>query len=405
MPQSEINIGTIGHVDHGKTTLTNALTGKWTDTHSEELKRGITIKLGYADTTFYKCPKCKPPSNYSTSPICPNCNTKGEKLRQVSIVDAPGHETLMATVVAASSIIDGAMFVIAANEKCPQPQTVEHLAVIEAAEIKNVVIVQNKVDLVPKEQVMEHYKQIKEFIKGSSIESAPIIPVIANANVNMDALIAAIQENIPTPKRDLAAKPVMYVARSFDVNKPGTQIDKLTGGVIGGSIVRGEFKAGDEIELQPGSLRKKKDKEHYEALLTKITSLNAGAETLEKAGPGGLVGFATEIDPALAKADGLVGCVVGRKGELPPAKSEISIEVTNIIKRVIQEFSPGFLPNEPLVLGVGTNTTVGFIKEKKKKTLIMQLKKPISAEKGARMAVMRRGANNRWRLYGTATLL
>ncbi len=403
MPQSEVNIGTIGHVDHGKTTLTQALTGKWADTHSEELKRGITIKLGYADAAFYKCPKCKPPANYSTSPNCPNCNSQGQKLRNVSIVDAPGHETLMATVVAASSIIDGAMFVIAANEKCPQPQTIEHLAVLEAAGIKNVVVVQNKVDLVSKEQVQEHYKQITEFLKGTTLENAPIIPVIANAKVNLDALIQAIEETIPTPKRDLAARPLMFVARSFDVNKPGTAVEKLTGGVIGGSIVRGEFKPGDEIEVLPGALRKKKEKEHYEPLTTKITGISAGSETLEKAGPGGLIAFATETDPALSKADGLVGCVVGKKGDLPQAQSEITIEISPL-KRVIQEFSPGFMPSEPLVLGVGTTTTIGFITEQKKKILKLKLKKPIVAEKGAHLAVMRR-ANSRWRLYGTAKLL
>ncbi len=88
--QPEVNIGLVGHVDHGKTTLTQALTGEWTDRHSEELKRGISIKLGYADSAFYKCPNCPAPDCYSTSPTCPNCSTKGNFLRAVSFVDAPG---------------------------------------------------------------------------------------------------------------------------------------------------------------------------------------------------------------------------------------------------------------------------------------------------------------------------
>lgn len=403
MSQSEINIGTIGHVDHGKTTLTQALTGKWADTHSEELKRGITIKLGYAETSFYKCEKCKGAEAFSVSEKCLKCGSKARVLRKVSVVDAPGHETLMATVLAASSIIDGALFVIAANEKCPQPQTVEHLAVLEASGIKNVVVVQNKVDLVSKEQAQSHYNQIKNFLKGSSLENAPVVPVVANYALNLDALIQAVEESIPTPKRDLKSSPLLFVARSFDVNKPGCEVQKLSGGVVGGSILKGEFKVGDEIEVLPGALRVKKEKERYVPIDTKIILLNAGKEKIEKAGPGGLIGLSTLMDPALSKGDSLVGSVVGIKGKMPPVWQELSIEVKPL-KRVEGLFTTGFGANEPLVLGVGTNTTVGFIDEKKKNKVKLKLKKPVCACKGDRVAVMRR-SRGRWRLYGTGKIL
>jgi len=132
----EVNIGTLGHVDHGKSTLVQALTGKWTSVHSEELKRGITIKLGYADATVYKCSKC---NMLCTSESCPKCFEKCEPIRTLSFVDAPGHETLMATVLSGTSLMDGILFVIAANEKCPQPQTREHLTALEVVGIKNVI--------------------------------------------------------------------------------------------------------------------------------------------------------------------------------------------------------------------------------------------------------------------------
>ena len=163
--QPKVNIGLVGHVDHGKTTLTQALSGTWTDTHSEERKRGISIKLGYADTAFYRIkggdtyPMGKRPDGGD--------DVDKELLRVVSFVDAPGHETLMAVMISGSSIMDGALLLIAANEECPQPQTREHLMALEIAGIKNIVIVQNKIDLVTKERAMESYSEIKEFLEGT----------------------------------------------------------------------------------------------------------------------------------------------------------------------------------------------------------------------------------------------
>jgi len=403
MTQAAVNIGTIGHVDHGKTTLVSALTGKWTDTHSEELKRGITIKLGYADVEFRKCPKCPAPQQYTIKKVCEECKSKTEPLRKVSFLDAPGHETLMATVIAASSIMDAALFVISANEKCPQPQTIEHLAVLEAAEIEHVVIAQSKVDLVPKSRALEHYKEIKAFLKGTRYENSVIVPTAVTAPKSLHSLIQAIEENIPTPKRENDKPARMLIARSFDVNKPGTAITKIVGGVLGGSIVTGTLKVGDEIEISPGILKKKKDREEYERFQTRIVSLNAGGEMLQKAFPGGLIGVATSADPALTRADSVGGNLLGMKGSLPPVQKQVRVDIEPL-KRTLDLFKAAAGINEPLVLGIGTNTTIGFIVDRKKKIATIKLKKPICANVGEKMAVMRR-ANNRWHLYGTATIL
>ncbi|NUN11233.1 translation initiation factor IF-2 subunit gamma [Candidatus Micrarchaeota archaeon] len=397
--QPELNIGTIGHVDHGKTTLTQALSGKWADTHSEELKRGITIKLGYADVMVYKATDAAGKTFYTTNEKDAKAK-KIEPARKISLIDAPGHETLMATVIAASSIMDGALFVIAANEDCPQPQTIEHLTILEASGIKNVIIVQNKVDLVSKEKALTHYKQIKQFLKGTSIEEAPIIPIAANVGVNLDSLLQAIQEHIQTPKRDEKKPPKLLVARSFDVNKPGTPIDKLKGGILGGSLVHGVLKIGDEISILPGAYRKKKNKDYYEPLKTKIIGLATGSEKLTEAKPGGLIAILTELDPALAHSDFLVGNVAGKN--LPETLTEITVEVTPL-KRTMHNFKDALKQNEPVILGAGTTTTVGFVESIKKKNAKIMLKKPLCIDGTDQIAILKK-ADNGWRLYGTAKL-
>lgn len=228
-----MNIGMVGHVDHGKTTLVNALSGEWTDRHSEEIRRGISIRLGYADATFRRCPVCKEPECYTVEEVCKHCGSKTEELRTISFVDSPGHEALMATMLSGAAIMDGAVLLIAATEPCPQPQTKEHLMALSIVGIEKVVIVQNKIDLVSRKGAIDHYLQIKEFIKGTIAEGAPIIPISAQQSVNLDVLIQSIEETIPTPSRPSNEPPLMYIARSFDVNKPGTPIEDIKGGVIG----------------------------------------------------------------------------------------------------------------------------------------------------------------------------
>lgn len=391
--QSEINIGMIGHVDHGKTTLTKALSGIWTDTHSEELRRGITIRLGYADTTFRKCPTCPPPQCYTVEKTCGVCGAATEVLRRVSFVDAPGHETLMATMLSGAAIMDGAVLVIAANEPCPQPQTKEHLMGLEICGIENVVIVQNKIELIPKEEVTSNYNQIKQFTKGTIAENAPIVPVSAMHSVNIDLLIQAIEMRIPTPPRDLDKPPRMYIARSFDVNRPGTLPKKLVGGVIGGSLLRGQLKIGDNIEIKPGIAK--------EALEADVYSLHAGTSKLKVATPGGLVAIGTRLDPSLTKSDSLSGSMVGTPGELPPLWKELTLQV-HLLERAIGTKDEVEITeikrDELLMLNVGTSKTVGTI-TKPGNEIEMGLKLPICAEVGERAAISRRiGA--RWRLIG-----
>ncbi|MBI2085234.1 MAG: translation initiation factor IF-2 subunit gamma [Candidatus Aenigmarchaeota archaeon] len=402
----EANIGTVGHVEHGKTTLSQALSGKWTGTHSEEQKRGLTIKLGYADVTIYKCEKCDNLESYSTSSKCLKHGSDSVPLRTISLVDAPGHETLMATVLAGASLMDGAIFVISANQKCPQPQTREHLMALNITGVEKIVIVQNKIDVVAPEKVKENYEQIKNFVSGTVAEKAPIIPISAQQRINLDALIATVEKEIPTPKRDPKKTPKMLVVRTFDVNRPGFVPSKLSGGVLGGSLLQGEFNVGDEIEIRPGLKIERENKIFWEPLFTKISGLHKRNMSLDRAGPGGLIGLMTELDPALSKADSLAGSVVGYPGKLPPVLHKLHIE-TDLMETIIGSEESikvdNIRTNEPLMLTIGTSRTVGIVTSARKDDFEISLKLPVCVEKGNRVAISRQIAN-RWRLIGSGLI-
>ncbi len=405
--QPETNIGMIGHVDHGKTMLTKALTGEMTDRHSEEVKRGISIRLGYADTAFYKCKSCAEPECYSNKPTCANCGGECEIQRTVSFVDSPGHETLMATMLSGAAIMNGALLLIAANESCPQPQTREHLMALSIIGVEHIILVQNKIDLVSKEEARANYKEIKAFVKGTFAENAPIIPISAHHDVNIDMLIMAIEKNIPTPKWDLNKPARMYIARSFDVNPPGTKIDKLRGGVIGGSLIQGKLRIGDDIEVRPGRKVETGKVVTWEPIITQVRSLFAGGLKLEEAGPGGLIAIGTGLDPVVTKSDSLVGRIVGIPKTLPEVRNSLTVE-TKLMKRVVGVSSElavdNLKTNEPLMLSVGTATTVGVVTSGRTDSADISLKIPVCAEKGQRIAISRR-ITGKWRLigYGTVT--
>jgi translation initiation factor 2 subunit 3 len=400
--QPEVNVGTIGHVDHGKTTLVQALTGVWASRHSEELKRGITIKLGYADMPIYKCPKCEPPRNYTIKPYCEHCNSEAEFVRAISFVDAPGHEALMATMLSGAAIMDGAILVIAADEPCPQPQTREHLAAAEVSGIKNLIIVQNKIDIVDEKRALESYKEIKNFIKGTVAEKSPIIPISAQRGINIDVLLNAIETIIPTPKRDETKQPLMFIIRSFDINKPGTTIDTLEGGIIGGTIAQGKFVVGEEIEIRPGISAEREGKTVYDPLVSEIVSLNAGEKSVKEATCGGLIGVGTCLDPSYAKADGLTGSIAGKAGMLPPTLTELTLE-THVLERAVGTKEllkvEKFNPEEVLLLHVGSAVNVGKILAIKQNVIKVKLTRPICALPGSRVAISRK-ITARWRLIG-----
>lgn len=398
-----VNIGTSGHVDHGKTTLVEAITGVWTSAHSEELRRGITIKVGYADAAFYKCPQCPPPVCYGTQPKCANCGGKSDLLRVASFVDSPGHESLMANMLSGAALMDGAILVVAANEKVPQPQTREHLLALSVLGIKQIVVVQNKADLTEYQEALDNYKQIKDFVGDSVAEEAPIVPLSAQHKLNMDALIEAIEKSVKTPPRAKNEAPIMHVLRSFDVNKPGTPIKQVKGGIIGGALIQGEFELEDEIEIRPGLLDEKKGK--FEPITSQISTLGTGAGLVETVKPGGLVAIGTRLDPTFTKSDSLIGSVIGRPGTLPKDVEDVTVEThlfdTAVGTADMVKVEP-IKVREPLRLNIGTSAAVGTVTNVKDGKVEVKLKKPVCLMPKSRVAVSRRIAE-RWRLIGSGT--
>ena len=386
--QAEVNIGTAGHVDHGKTSLTKALTGKWTDTHSEELKRGISIRLGYADATFYEYEGLPAPQKYGALPE--KDGKKGKILRKVSFVDAPGHETLMTTMLSGASLLDGALLVIAANEPCPQPRTAEHLMALHIAGVHHIVVAQNKVDLVTPERANESHNEIKKFLNDYGYASAPIVPVSANFNVNIDLLIQMLQEHVPTPKHERSVPLKMHISRSFDVNKPGTEISELKGGVLGGSITHGILSPGQTVEVTPGLSGK--------PFTLTVQSIQISEGLLSEAHAGGLIAIGTQLDPGITNMDKLKGQILCEPGSLPAPTESVLIE-WNELPRLLGDKLPFPHVNELFVLTIGTNTVVGEIISIKKKMIDLQLKGKTVCEKGQKIAISRRD-KAAWRLAG-----
>nr|CAG8447362.1 135_t:CDS:10 [Entrophospora candida] len=336
--QATINIGTIGHVAHGKSTVVKAISGVQTVRFKNELERNITIKLGYANAKVYKCEneECLRPGCYKSyrsdkeeHPLCERagCGGKMKLLRHVSFVDCPGHDILMATMLNGAAVMDAALLLIAGNESCPQPQT------------------------------------------RTVADGAPIVPISAQLKYNIDVINEYIVKKIPIPIRDFTSDPRLIVIRSFDVNKPGAEVNELKGGVAGGSLLCGVLKVGDEIEVRPGILTKDNEgKIHCKPIFSRIVSLFAEHNDLKFAVPGGLIGVGTKIDPTLCRADRLVGQVLGSVGKLPQIYTELEINYF-LLRRLLgvktddkkQTKVSKLTKSEVLMVNIGSTSTGGRV--------------------------------------------
>jgi translation initiation factor 2 subunit 3 len=217
--------------------------------------------------------------------------------------------------------------------------------------------------------------------------------------VNLDYLLSLLEEIIPTPKRDEKADPMMFVARSFDVNKPGSDPQKLIGGILGGVLKEGKLSVGDAIEMKPGIMIKKGD---WKPINTTIVGITTGGEKVTDVLPGGSFGILTSLDPSIVKSDQLVGSIVGKPGTLPEVHVNLYMDIT-LLDRVVGSKDKLVVdqikPKEVFMLNVNSAATVGIVVEHNKKGTKMALKRPVCAAPGSRVTLSRR-LGQRWRLIG-----
>jgi translation initiation factor 2 subunit 3 len=333
------------------------------------------------------------------------------QLTRSSFVDCPGHDILMSTMLSGAAVMDAALLLIAGNETCPQPQTSEHLAAIEIMKLDKIIILQNKADLMAKEAIMTHYQSIQKFIRGTVAKKSPVVAISAQLKINIDAVLDHLVNYIPVPPRDFTMDPQMMIIRSFDVNKPGAEIEDLKGGVAGGSILHGVLKLGDEIEIRPGIVtRDDKGELRCKPIYSRIISLNSESNDLKYAVPGGLIGVGTRIDPTLCRADRLVGHVLGLKGRLPDIYTEIEVTFY-LLRRLLgvrtadgkQAKVEKLAKNEVIMVNIGSTATGAKVAAIKKDAAKLVLTSPACTKVGEKIALSRR-IEKHWRLIGWATI-
>jgi translation initiation factor 2 subunit 3 len=404
--QPIMNIGTIGHVSHGKSTIVKQTSGKTPQQFSAEQVRNITIQLGYANVKIYQCILC---DLYQTQPgsvmtfNCKKCNGNTELRLHFSYVDSPGHQSYMSTMLNGTAVMDGILLVIGSNESIPQPQTAEHLIAAELMDISHGIVVLNKLDLMLKSDAKDAYIKTKEFIKGTKFENSPVVPLCANYGINLDILAKTICQNFPVPQKNLEIPPRMIIIRSFDISKAGAHAYEVKGGVAGGSLLQGVLRVGQQVEIRPGLIFQQLNAETglnefvYKPVKTIVTSLLSEKTPLQFAIPGGLIGVGTKLDPALTKQNRLVGQIIGL--QLPEVFDELKLKYQLIDKfKTKQPFKVG----DHILLNVHSceiPSNVAIIR--KNNVIIVVLTKPVCIDVNEKVSISK-VVDGTWRLCGFA---
>ncbi len=364
------NIGIIGHVSNGKSTITKCLTGKITQQHSDEKKRNITIKLGYANCKIYKC-NCIEPECYKANIEilnCNKCNSEYKLVNHISICDVPGHNSFMTTMMNGTSVMDSTIIVESVvNEDIPAKQTIEHLYCTKISNIPNNIICVNKLDLIKKEQAIEIIEKIKKGVKNTTAENSKIIPMSASLNINIDYLLQELSKLKPINK-NYNEPGKMLIIRSFNVNKGGINLDQVQGGIVGGSIISGNLELNKTIIIKPGFIYKQDNKFKYYPIKTKILSINSEKTDLVKAISGGLIGLQLDLDPYLTTDDGLVGNLLFDENNKEIDNYKIFTEIKIKKEKILAKYK-----NEIVLININACNNKGLIRKVSENNIYIKL--------------------------------
>ena len=385
--QATINIGTGGNVSHGKSTVVRSITGIRTQRHHKEIEKNLTINLGYANVKIFECPKTGYLATAKSSVMEMKHPVTGDPMklvRHLSFVDCPGHNAYQATMVSGTAVMDAALLLIAANDPImPQQQTYEHLLALHRAGVNNILVLQNKLDLVTKAEALENFEKIRQFSEGSPIEGRPVVPISSQLSQNVEEVVKYLRHGVDEPIRKLNEPARITIVRSFDINKPNCDFEDIKGGVIGGTLNQGVLFVGDWLEIRPG-IRMGDGSCH--PIIAKVCSLFSEKNSMEYAVPGGLIAIGLDIDPALTRNNRLVGSVGGRPGTLPPVYNEMTIKYSRLRRDVkLDKMRKG----DEIVLSANSMVNKGTVVGSDKKRVQIKTASYICGDLGMAVAFLR----------------
>ncbi|RZP16689.1 MAG: selenocysteine-specific translation elongation factor [Chloroflexi bacterium] len=319
-------ICTAGHINHGKTTLVKQLTGTDTDRLKEEKERGISIELGFAKYIIDK-------QNYA------------------SFIDSPGHENFIKNMIAGAFAVDLVILVIAANEGIKE-QTVEHLEIIKSLDVKNLIVVHNKIDLIKDDEISSKKSYISEFLKKFGFNQIEIIDVSIEKNIGIETLKKLINSKILSNKNENIKPARLYVDRIFSLKGKGTIV---TGTVLGNKISKNL-----NLKIYPNNKE------------IKIKSLESFNQNVEEISPGSRC--AVNIQN-LDKEDIKKGTIIAEEGY---------VSFSDFVYGKIN-YSKDFKNNSEVIFHTGTSRVIGKIYKMPQSNLVkITLKKKIHLITGDR---------------------
>lgn len=404
--QAIINVGCIGHVSNGKSTLVRQMTGIKTQKFKSERERNCTINVGYGNCKIYHS-KSTDEYKYTGSHIFEALDSEGnpmELIHHISFVDCPGHENYMSNMLCGTSVIDMAFLVEAANAPTvPQPQTLEHLVAIQNSNINDIVVIQNKCDLVSKENLELNKRQIDNFIEDYCESELPVIPLIAQSGDNIEYIGKYLANTLHKYNKDINLPLQINIIRTFDINRPNQPIVELKGGVMGGSVVQGIVKVGDLLQISPGICKKTETSWSVTPLFTKVESLLSEKTSMDYAIPGGLIGVGTTLDPAYTRANQLVGQIITRPGEHLKIVDKIVIKYKSFrrVNKVDKKLSKGEIIKIGIICKQISGTVLSW--DKKAREIKIQLACPACISKTP-VSIMKK-INNVYKIFSIGKII